>query len=91
MREFPDADGVYMPCNKWRTVSVIERIEKESDNPVVANTQAWTWEALHGMGCATRSRGLANCCAMTRATLTRPAAIERLPGLGCSEHAQYRP
>jgi maleate cis-trans isomerase len=31
-------------------VSVIERIEKESGKPVVTNTQAWTWEALHGMG-----------------------------------------
>jgi maleate isomerase len=39
-----------MPCNKWRTVSVIERIEKESGKPVVTNTQAWTREALHGMG-----------------------------------------
>ncbi len=50
LREHPDADGVYMPCNKWRTVSVIERIEKESGKPVVTNTQAWTWEALHGIG-----------------------------------------
>jgi len=41
---------VYMPCNKWRTVSVIERIERESEKPVVTNTQAWTWEALRHMG-----------------------------------------
>jgi maleate cis-trans isomerase len=50
LREHPEVDGVYMPCNKWRTVSVIERIEKDSGKPVVTNTQAWTWEALHGMG-----------------------------------------
>ena len=50
LREHPDVDGVYMPCNKWRTVSVIERIEKESGKPVVTNTQAWTREALHRMG-----------------------------------------
>lgn len=50
MREYPDVDGVYMQYNSWRTVSVIERIEKESGKPVVTNTQAWTWEALHGMG-----------------------------------------
>ena len=29
---------------------VIERIEKDSGKSVVTNTQAWTWEALHGMG-----------------------------------------
>jgi len=39
-----------MPCNKWRTVSVVERIEKDSGKPVVTNTQAWTWEALGAMG-----------------------------------------
>lgn len=50
LKQHPDVDGVYMPCNKWRTASVIERIEKESGKPVVTNTQAWTWEALRLMG-----------------------------------------
>ena len=50
LREHPDVDGVYLPCNKWRTASVIERIETDSGKPVITNTQAWTWEALHGMG-----------------------------------------
>jgi maleate cis-trans isomerase len=50
LREHPDVDGVYLPCNKWRTVSVIDRIEKDSGKPVVTNTQAWVWEALRAMG-----------------------------------------
>lgn len=50
LREHPNVDGVYLPCNKWRTISVIERIERESGKAVVTNTQAWTWEALHAMG-----------------------------------------
>ena len=50
LREHPEVDGVYMPCNKWRIVSVIDRIEKESGKPVVTNTQAWAWEALRAMG-----------------------------------------
>ncbi len=50
LREHPDVDGVYMPCNKWRIISVIDRIEKESGKPVVTNTQAWVWEALRAMG-----------------------------------------
>ena len=49
LREEPDADGIYMPCNKWRTSSVIERIEQESKKPVVSNTQAWVWDALRLM------------------------------------------
>ena len=50
LREHPDVDGVYMPCNKWRTVSVLDRIEKDTGKPVVTNTQAWVWEALRAMG-----------------------------------------
>jgi maleate isomerase len=50
LKKHPEVDGVYMPCNKWRTVSVIDRIEKESGKPVVTNTQAWTWEAMRLMG-----------------------------------------
>ncbi|MBI4523693.1 MAG: hypothetical protein HY695_07770 [Deltaproteobacteria bacterium] len=52
LREKTGVDGLYMPCNKWRTISVIERIEKEFGKPVVTNTQAWVWEALKGMGMA---------------------------------------
>jgi arylmalonate decarboxylase len=50
LREHPEVDGVYMPCNKWRTVSVIDRIEKDTGTPVITNTQAWVWEALRTMG-----------------------------------------
>ncbi len=49
LREHPDVDGVYMPCNKWRTISVIERIEQTSGKPVITNTQAWVWDALRLM------------------------------------------
>jgi maleate cis-trans isomerase len=52
LRDNPDVDGVYMPCNKWRTISVIEKIEKEFGKPVVTNTQAWVLEALRDIGIA---------------------------------------
>lgn len=52
IREHPDVDGIYMPCNKWRVISVIERLEEDSGKPVVTNTVAWIWEALRGMGMA---------------------------------------
>ena len=49
LHEHPNVDGVYLPCNKWRTISVIERIEQDNQKPVVTNTQAWVWEALRLM------------------------------------------
>jgi maleate isomerase len=49
LREHPDVDGVYMPCNKWRITSIIDRVEKDFNKPVVTNTQAWVWEALQAM------------------------------------------
>src|SRR3970282_875005 len=49
LQENPGVDGVYMPCNKWRITSVIERIEKDFGKTVVTNTQAWIWEALRAM------------------------------------------
>lgn len=52
LHDHPEVDGIYMPCNKWRIVSVIDRIEQEFGKPVVTNTQAWVWEALRGMGSA---------------------------------------
>jgi maleate cis-trans isomerase len=52
LSEYPNVDGIYMPCNKWRVVSVIERLEKDHGKPVVSNTQAWVWEALRLMNIA---------------------------------------
>lgn len=57
LREHPEVDGIYMPCNKWRVVSVIERIENETGKPVITNTQAWVWEALRAIGMKTPIRG----------------------------------
>jgi len=50
LRDHPEVDGLYMPCNKWRIIPVIDRIEQEFGKPVVTNTQAWVWEALRNMG-----------------------------------------
>jgi len=50
LRECPNVDGIYMPCNKWRVSSVIDRLEADLGKPVITNTQAWIWEALDGLG-----------------------------------------
>jgi maleate isomerase len=52
LSEHPNVDGIYTPCNKWRVVSVIERLENDHAKPVVSNTQAWVWESLRLMNIA---------------------------------------
>ncbi len=49
LRDHPEVDGLYMPCNKWRITPVIEPLEQEFGKPVVTNTQAWIWTALKAM------------------------------------------
>lgn len=50
LKECPNVDGIYIPCNKWRVSSVIDRLEADLGKPVITNTQAWIWEALDGLG-----------------------------------------
>jgi maleate cis-trans isomerase len=57
LAECPNVDGIYMPCNKWRVSSVIERLEADLGKPVITNTQAWIWEALRGLGLKTSLPG----------------------------------
>lgn len=57
LREHPDVDGIYLPCNKWRTISVIDQIEQESKKTVVTNTQTWVWDALRLMNMRDPIRG----------------------------------
>ena len=49
LRDHPEVDGLYMPCNKWRITPIIEKLEQEFGKPVVTNTQAWIWTALRAM------------------------------------------
>ena len=49
LRDHPDIDGLYMPCNKWRITPIIDQLEQEFGKPVVTNTQAWIWTALKAM------------------------------------------
>ena len=50
LKDNPDVDGLYMPCNKWRITPIIDQLEQEFGKPVVTNTQAWIWTALKAMG-----------------------------------------
>jgi len=42
----PEADGIFMPCTTFRTIDIIERLEKETGKPVITSNQASMWECL---------------------------------------------
>jgi maleate isomerase len=45
-----DADAVVLACTNWRSMDVIERLERELGKPVVSTTQVSVWDALRLVG-----------------------------------------
>ena len=45
-----DADAVVLACTNWRSMDVIERLERELGKPVVSTTQVSVWDALRLTG-----------------------------------------
>jgi maleate isomerase len=45
-----EADAVVLACTNWRSMDVIERLERELGKPVVSTTQASVWDALRMVG-----------------------------------------
>jgi maleate isomerase len=46
----PEVDGVFISCTNWRTIEIIEMLEKDVGKPVVTSNQASLWLALKKMG-----------------------------------------
>jgi len=46
----PDAEAIVLACTNWKTMDVIERLERELGKPVVSTTQASIWAALRIIG-----------------------------------------
>ena len=42
----PDADGVFVPCPRWPTITDVDLLEREIGKPVVTSCQAYIWHAL---------------------------------------------
>lgn len=42
----PEADGIFISCTNFRTLEVIEKLEREFGKPVVTSNQASIWAAL---------------------------------------------
>ena len=46
----PDADAIVLACTNWKSMDVIERIERETGKPVISTTQASVWATLKAIG-----------------------------------------
>ena len=42
----PEADGIFISCTNFRTLEIIEKLERELGKPVVTSNQASIWTAL---------------------------------------------
>lgn len=42
----PEADGVFVPCPRWPTITDVDLLEREVGKPVVTSCQAYIWHAL---------------------------------------------
>lgn len=43
----PEADGIFLPCNRWPTAGVIPLLEQETGRPALSSTLCNIWYALH--------------------------------------------
>lgn len=41
-----EADGVFIPCPRWPTITDVQLLEEEIGKPVVTSCQAYIWHAL---------------------------------------------
>ncbi len=46
----PDAEAVVLACTNWKTMDVLERLERELGKPVLSTTQVSVWAALRAIG-----------------------------------------
>lgn len=49
-RDAPEAEGIYISCSRWQTLSFIEALERDVRVPVVSNSQASIWAAFSRTG-----------------------------------------
>ena len=46
----PEADAIFISCTNWRTIEVIDLLEKDLGKPVITSNQATMWAILRKMG-----------------------------------------
>lgn len=43
----PEADGIFLPCNRWPTMASVPLLEKETGKPALSSTLCNIWYALY--------------------------------------------
>jgi len=54
----PDAEGVFISCTNFVTLSKIDAMEREIGKPVISSNQATFWAALRKIGVTDRIKGV---------------------------------
>lgn len=49
--EYPQAGGIFISCTNFRTIEIIEKLEKDAQIPVVTSVQATLWNCLRKIHC----------------------------------------
>ena len=44
--EAPEADGIFIPCPRWPTIGIIDKLEQDLKVPVVTSSAAMFWKAF---------------------------------------------
>ena len=57
LKEYPEADGLYLGGGTWLSEPVSVALEAEFGKPVLTNNQAAVWDMLHLAGCWTPIEG----------------------------------
>jgi maleate cis-trans isomerase len=42
----PEADGIFIPCPRWPTITDVDLLEREIGKPVITSCQAYIWHGL---------------------------------------------
>jgi len=53
----PEADGIFLPCNRWPTASIISLLETETGKPALSSTLCNIWYALYRLHVKEEIRG----------------------------------
>jgi maleate isomerase len=53
----PDAEGIFLPCNRWPTITSVPLLEKETGKPALSSTLCNIWYALHRLHIKENIRG----------------------------------
>jgi len=49
--EYPEAEGIFISCTNYRSIEIIDKLEKDTGVPVVSSVQATLWNCLKKVKC----------------------------------------